>query len=187
MRNIRVPRTVPSHKRSHQCHARRYVSGASEIVCHNNSLYVNGNRLRTDLCPRRSAMAANTAPGTPPHPTVRPLLRRNSSLSSVPETPSVDTAAPGSLPTNVLPPLPSFVCPIGHEIMRDPVIAADGFSYERHNLQRWLRRFPAPLRARSPCTNLVLPSHTVVPNHSLRAAIAEWAALRDGGGRGGTT
>jgi hypothetical protein len=73
----------------------------------------------------------------------------------------------------------AFMCPIGHEVMRDPVLAGDGFSYERTNIARWIRRFPEPLRARSPCTNLVMPHHTLVPNHSLRAAISEWAAMTE--------
>ena len=34
--------------------------------------------------------------------------------------------------------LPSFLCPIGREIMRDPVTCADGHSYERDNIERWL-------------------------------------------------
>ena len=29
-------------------------------------------------------------------------------------------------------------CPITHEIMNDPVIAADGHTYERRAIERWL-------------------------------------------------
>ncbi len=48
-------------------------------------------------------------------------------------------------------------------------------SAERSAISRWLQR-----SARSPCTNLALPHARLTPNHSLRAAIAEWAAA--GGG-----
>ena len=33
---------------------------------------------------------------------------------------------------------PSFMCPIGKEVMRDPVVAADGFTYERKAIERHL-------------------------------------------------
>jgi hypothetical protein len=33
-----------------------------------------------------------------------------------------------------------FVCPITMEVMRDPVIAADGHTYEREAIENWLRR-----------------------------------------------
>ena len=30
-----------------------------------------------------------------------------------------------------------FFCPISHEVMGDPVVASDGYSYERVALQKW--------------------------------------------------
>ena len=70
-------------------------------------------------------------------------------------------------------PLESFLCPIGLEVMRRPFVAADGFSYEEDHLRAWLRD-----HATSPMTNDPLPSTTIVPNRSLRAAIEEWGAQR---------
>ena len=70
-------------------------------------------------------------------------------------------------------PLESFLCPIGLEVMRRPFVAADGFSYEEDLLRAWLRD-----HATSPMTNDPLPSTTIVPNRSLRAAIEEWGAQR---------
>ncbi|GAB4814455.1 hypothetical protein N2152v2_001501 [Parachlorella kessleri] len=43
---------------------------------------------------------------------------------------------------------PAFVCPITHEIMQDPVVAADGYSYDRHAIEAWLAT-----RSTSPMTN----------------------------------
>jgi hypothetical protein len=57
--------------------------------------------------------------------------------------------------------------------MRRPFVAADGFSYEEDLLRAWLRD-----HATSPMTNDPLPSTTIVPNRSLRAAIEEWGAQR---------
>jgi len=65
----------------------------------------------------------------------------------------------------------SFNCPILHELMRDPVTAADGFSYERSSIERWLRENDT-----SPITNLRLASKWLVPNRTLKIAIQDWPA-----------
>jgi hypothetical protein len=67
----------------------------------------------------------------------------------------------------------SFACPITHCTLEDPVIAADGFTYERRAIERWLRSSD-----RSPSTNLRLPHRHLVPNIGLRSAISEWRQLR---------
>ena len=36
-----------------------------------------------------------------------------------------------------------FYCPISHEVMRDPVTATDGFTYERVEIQKWIGERPA--------------------------------------------
>jgi hypothetical protein len=68
---------------------------------------------------------------------------------------------------------PSFCCPITHERMNDPVIAADGHTYERVAIARWLRH-----HATSPSTNLPLKHRGVIPNHSLRSAILDFGQQR---------
>ena len=50
--------------------------------------------------------------------------------------------------------------------MEDPVIAADGFSYERAAIEAWLHE-----HATSPITNLALPHKQLVPNRAIRSAI----------------
>ena len=64
---------------------------------------------------------------------------------------------------------PSFLCPIGCEIMRDPVTCADGHSYECANIERWLAT-----HITSPKTGAQLPNKALTPNHALRNAIEEW-------------
>ena len=59
-------------------------------------------------------------------------------------------------------------CPITHEIMRDPVICADGHSYERAAIDAWLQ-----MNSISPLTGLMLPHKSIVPNHALRGIIDE--------------
>ncbi|KAJ4843644.1 hypothetical protein Tsubulata_020159 [Turnera subulata] len=56
------------------------------------------------------------------------------------------------------------------EVMRDPHVAADGFTYEAEALKGWLDSG----HNTSPMTNLTLSHTNLVPNHALRSAIQEW-------------
>ena len=64
---------------------------------------------------------------------------------------------------------PSFMCPISHELMRNPVSCADGHSYERANIEFWLRR-----HGTSPKTGAQLAHREVTANHALRNSIEEF-------------
>ncbi|KAK8459424.1 hypothetical protein SEVIR_2G140900v4 [Setaria viridis] len=63
-----------------------------------------------------------------------------------------------------------FICPILQDVMRDPLIAADGFTYEAEAIREWLDSG----HGTSPMTNLELPHRDLLPNHALRSAIQEW-------------
>ncbi|XP_020869666.1 putative U-box domain-containing protein 55 isoform X2 [Arabidopsis lyrata subsp. lyrata] len=63
-----------------------------------------------------------------------------------------------------------FICPISQEVMREPRVAADGFTYEAESLKEWLGNG----HETSPMTNLRLAHNNLVPNHALRSAIQEW-------------
>ena len=52
--------------------------------------------------------------------------------------------------------------------MSDPVILADGYSYERDAIVHWLR-----VRERSPITGATLSHAFLLPNHNLRLTIRE--------------
>uniref|UniRef100_A0A803LCJ3 RING-type E3 ubiquitin transferase n=1 Tax=Chenopodium quinoa TaxID=63459 RepID=A0A803LCJ3_CHEQI len=68
-------------------------------------------------------------------------------------------------------PVPSFfLCPILQEIMCDPQVAADGFTYEGEAIREWLENG----RETSPMTNLRLDHLHLTPNNSLRLAAQEW-------------
>ncbi|XP_065108455.1 WD repeat, SAM and U-box domain-containing protein 1-like isoform X1 [Paramisgurnus dabryanus] len=60
-----------------------------------------------------------------------------------------------------------FLCPITRELMKDPVIAADGYSYERDAIETWINT-PNHL---SPVYNLPLKTTLLIPNRSLKTAI----------------
>ena len=72
------------------------------------------------------------------------------------------------LPEGTTPPS-YMLCPISLDLMQDPVVAADGHSYERCYIQRWMLQSEA-----SPKNNERLPATWLVPNHNLRKAILEW-------------
>ena len=62
-----------------------------------------------------------------------------------------------------------FYCPITQELMSDPVVIADGFSYERSAIEQWMEA-----HSTSPKTNLPLVHQYVVPNITLKIIIDEW-------------
>ena len=49
---------------------------------------------------------------------------------------------------------------------QDPVIAADGHSYERSAIEEWLSHHNT-----SPLTNLKLPHKHLVPNRAIKSAV----------------
>ncbi|KAM0894809.1 hypothetical protein ACQ4PT_024259 [Festuca glaucescens] len=63
-----------------------------------------------------------------------------------------------------------FICPISQDVMNDPHIAADGFTYEGDLIRSWLSTGSDT----SPMTNLPLEHDELIPNLALRSAIQEW-------------
>ncbi|KAH9664333.1 putative U-box domain-containing protein 50 [Citrus sinensis] len=63
-----------------------------------------------------------------------------------------------------------FICPIFQEVMKNPHVAADGFSYELEAMEEWLGMG----HDTSPMTNLRLKHKYLTPNHTLRSLIQEW-------------
>ncbi|CAM0909171.1 unnamed protein product [Alopecurus aequalis] len=88
-------------------------------------------------------------------------IMRDSAMSSSPSSSSL-VRAESSTPSH-------FMCAISQEIMKEPHIAADGFTYEGDSIRQWLQR-----NNTSPMTNLPLPNRGLIPNLGLRSAIQEW-------------
>ena len=63
----------------------------------------------------------------------------------------------------------SFLCPISSEVMTDPVVTADGHTYERAGIRRWLES-----HGTSPSTGATLANKELTPNYTLRKSIEEW-------------
>ncbi|KAK8587994.1 hypothetical protein V6N13_086952 [Hibiscus sabdariffa] len=63
-----------------------------------------------------------------------------------------------------------FICPISQEVMTNPHMAADGYTYELHELRLWLDGG----HNTSPVIGNQLAHCNLIPNHALRSAILEW-------------
>lgn len=62
-----------------------------------------------------------------------------------------------------------FICPILKDVMKEPCVAADGYTYERKAMEKWLEE-----NEKSPMTNLAFPNKNILPNYTLLFAIMEW-------------
>ncbi|XP_017258655.1 U-box domain-containing protein 35 isoform X1 [Daucus carota subsp. sativus] len=62
-----------------------------------------------------------------------------------------------------------FICPILREVMDDPHVAADGYTYDLKAIKKWFEE-----NDKSPMTNIPMPSKSLIPNHTLSSAIMEW-------------
>ena len=65
----------------------------------------------------------------------------------------------------------SLMCPIGLELFTDPVIGADGHTYERKNITTWLRA-----HGTSPLTRQPMDRNSLRPNHVVRKLVDEFIA-----------
>lgn len=63
----------------------------------------------------------------------------------------------------------ALCCPISMELMTDPVIAADGHTYERKEITAWFQN-----NHTSPKTQLELCSPLLIPNHGAKAMIFDY-------------
>lgn len=67
-------------------------------------------------------------------------------------------------------PRDDWLCPITHSLMRDPVVAADGQTYERLAIERWFAQ-----RQTSPLTGETLASSALTPAAPLQKDIRDYA------------
>lgn len=63
-----------------------------------------------------------------------------------------------------------FRCPISLDLMRDPVTAPTGITYDRQSIERWLDTG----KSTCPVTNRALAGEDLIPNHAIRRLIQDW-------------
>ncbi|XWS36979.1 hypothetical protein CRYUN_Cryun19dG0003900 [Craigia yunnanensis] len=66
-----------------------------------------------------------------------------------------------------------FICPILKDVMDEPCVAADGYTYDRKAIEKWLER-----NDKSPMTNLPLSNKNLLSNYTLLSAIMEWKSRK---------
>ena len=67
-----------------------------------------------------------------------------------------------------------YLCPILHEVMREPVVCADGHTYEGRAMRHWLLTHNT-----SPMTNLPLTSRNLIPNLTLANLINSYILVNN--------
>ncbi|MCD7458121.1 hypothetical protein HAX54_037248 [Datura stramonium] len=63
-----------------------------------------------------------------------------------------------------------FVCPLSHQLMKDPVVLASGQTYDRPFIQKWLKDG----HRTCPETKQVLSHSVLTPNHLVKKMISQW-------------
>lgn len=102
------------------------------------------------------------------HQQQMPFLGRFASHPVLPEHPVQHSAAlvrafeEGTAPKE-------FVCPLTHALFEQPVVAADGHTYEASFMQEWLTQ-----RDTSPTCGTQLPHLQLVANYTLRSLMETW-------------
>jgi len=69
-----------------------------------------------------------------------------------------------------------YLCSITGDLMQDPVATADGHTYERRAIEKWLQRSDT-----SPMTGLVLPHKELMPIFALKSLIEDFKQKRSCG------
>ncbi|XP_057293961.1 WD repeat, SAM and U-box domain-containing protein 1-like [Hydractinia symbiolongicarpus] len=92
---------------------------------------------------------------------IGPLGHRNKILREVKSIRKSETE--GNIPDE-------FLCPITRELMSDPVLVADGFTYERSSITAWIKSG----KSTSPMTNRPMQHTNLIPNRSLKSAIMRY-------------
>ena len=72
-------------------------------------------------------------------------------------------------PSDIRGPPHELLCPITHEVMVDPVMTADGHTYERSAIERVFEHTGQGQDPRSPVTGLLLSSRLLIPNVAVRS------------------
>jgi len=76
----------------------------------------------------------------------------------------------------------AFVCSITQRVMLDPVVAADGHTYDRAAILRWFAQGHSQLK--SPLSGELLRTTELLPNNNLRSQIQNFSTTTDNGTHG---
>jgi hypothetical protein len=89
-------------------------------------------------------------------------------IHETPSAPPIPTTSQIQVNAKEEPTIPiQFICPITQDIMTNPCIIADGYTYEYDAILNWIKTG----RVVSPMTNIPLKHTNITQNFSLRSAI----------------
>ncbi|KAL3140196.1 hypothetical protein ABBQ38_004472 [Trebouxia sp. C0009 RCD-2024] len=117
----------------------------------------------TQVMPQLTALAAEAAAASEAAPA------RAASLSTTPSDSRESSAVQADKDD-----CPWFNCPISLVLMEEPVVAADGHTYDRAFIQQWFDKG----NRTSPYTGARLLDLKLTPNYSIKSAISEWQQKR---------
>ena len=109
---------------------------------------------------------------------VRPI-RHSLAVARAAAGENSSTTTTGDLASSVGLAMQPLICPLSRSIMQEPVVALDGWSYERETLAQYWRAKPLS----SPKTGRRLQSRAVVPNHALKLILGSLFNASQRGGR----
>jgi hypothetical protein len=196
---------------SHSETARLLIQGISELEATRAARRAERTAARVaDLTSRANDAAANAANRNPvpndPAPAIAPggmdtislLSRMHQGSPADLSGPELDRLIEGlkmaardaryenqrrPLEEDILDQKEDWMCPIGHVLLRDPVKAKDGFTYERKKIARWMRRSRTEsggdeglgrrggAKWKSPMTGAYFNDFAVEPNDDMRTQI----------------
>ncbi|XP_010925800.1 U-box domain-containing protein 21-like [Elaeis guineensis] len=102
---------------------------------------------------------------------VRRALQSGLNIPLIKRNPNENLNMELSIPTH-------FRCPISLELMKDPVTASTGITYDRQSIETWIELG----NQTCPVTNQALKSQDLIPNHSLRRMIQDWCVANRSSG-----
>uniref|UniRef100_A0A7S3D965 U-box domain-containing protein n=1 Tax=Palpitomonas bilix TaxID=652834 RepID=A0A7S3D965_9EUKA len=68
---------------------------------------------------------------------------------------------------------PEYICPLGRHVMKDPVVAEDGYAYERENIESWLSK-----HSTSPITGKELQYRVVFECKNMKRLVTKFNSER---------
>lgn len=120
---------------------------------------------------RRAIVQANSVQLAPSNPAFQRARARLGALEAAEETARVERRTALGLDGVETP--GEYMCPISFEVMRDPVVASDGHSYERKSIEQVLDDTAVSPMTREPLTPYLFP------NRALRKRIEEHEAEQE--------
>ncbi|KAI3423884.1 hypothetical protein D9Q98_009718 [Chlorella vulgaris] len=127
--------------------------------------------------PRAAYGPAGAHPQQPAHPSaassIRAAVGRHPIAAQAPAQPAFmqRMSYPGTVDLTLV---PAFTCPLTGHLFVNPVVAADGITYEKEVITDWLFRHNKEV---SPVTGKQLAHRLLLPNDCLRSAMTQVAEL----------